>query len=399
MHCAGSLRRADKIESHLSCIPRIFGAFGRMTTLPDRLLLNPHLKTASLPSINADTVQKFHEQLPEYRVTPLHDYTELADELQLGRLFVKDESSRFGLPAFKILGASWGTYRAVCTRLGLAEQDVAFDQVAKKAQSEGLLVFAATAGNHGRAVSYIARLLGIPAQVFVPRDLDDHTKDIIANEGAEIYLSEHYDQAVKDAEISAIKANGVLVQDTAWLGYEEIPNWITDGYTTMFREIDDQLELAKVCPTHVVTPVGVGSLAHAVVKHYKSTNHRSTKVLTVEPQNAACLMTSLQAGKATTIDTSYTICNGMNCGTVSSTAWPDLRDHVDAAILVDDLEAHTGVEKLLKFGLEAGPCGGASLAALTQLTTEQKALLGLNRNSVVALLCTEGKRPYDIAAP
>lgn len=365
----------------------------------DRFLLNPHLKTTRLQPVDATSVQKFHEQLPDYRVSSLHELPELADELQFGRLFVKDESSRFGLPAFKILGASWGTYRSVCARLELTEEDIPFDVVAEQAQSKGLLAFSATAGNHGRAVSYIARLLGIPAQIFVPKDLDDHTKDVIANEGAEIHLSENYDHAVKDAETAAANTDGVLVQDTAWPGYEEIPNWITDGYTTMFREIDHQLGMAEAHLTHIITPVGVGSLAHAVVKHYKSTAHQSVKVLTVEPQTAACLMTSLHAGKAVSIDTGSTICNGMNCGTVSSTAWPDLRDHVDGAILVNDLEAHAGVERLSRLGLEAGPCGGASLAALTQLTVEQKASLGLHRNSVVVMLCTEGKRPYSVAAP
>lgn len=157
----------------------------------------------------------------------------------------------------------------------------------------------------------------------------------------------------------------------------------------MLRETD--LQLAGKTATCAIASVGVGSWAHAVVQHYKSEDRRAT-VVTVEPERAACLKTSLEAGEIVPIETGDTIMSGMNCGTVSTTAWPFLKDGVDASLTISDAEAHGDTQYLQKNGVPCGPCGAAPLSALRRLC-EEKAL-GLGPESVVVLFSTEASRPY-----
>jgi threonine dehydratase len=167
-----------------------------------------------------------------------------------------------------------------------------------------------------------------------------------------------------------------------------------EGYGTMMREIDKQLGDQK--PDLVVVPVGVGSFAQAVVSHYKASGHRS-RVLTVEPDTAACVYTSLTAGEPVALETTGpTIMEGLDCGTVSSKAWPVLQAGVDGSLTISDYEAHEACIRLRSLGVSAGPCGAAPLAALRRLTSTDKAALELNESSVVVLLCTEGHREYNV---
>jgi diaminopropionate ammonia-lyase len=167
----------------------------------------------------------------------------------------------------------------------------------------------------------------------------------------------------------------------------------------MLDESDEQVieRTGGVPTTHAIVPVGVGSIAQAVTQHFKS-SERSTcpaKVITVEPDTAASLKTSLEAGKIITVPTEDSIMCGMNCGTVSTTAWPVLRAGVDASILVTDIEAHQAVLDLKVLGIHAGPCGASTLAALRRAVSVKREELGLDRSSVVVLFCTEGAREYE----
>jgi threonine dehydratase len=158
----------------------------------------------------------------------------------------------------------------------------------------------------------------------------------------------------------------------------------------MMNEIDDAL--GDISPDLVVTPVGVGSLAQAVVQHCKSRG-RATRVLAVEADAAACLWESLEAGTSVSLDTSRTIMSGMNCGTVSTEAWPLLRSGIDMSVAVSDQEAHQAVQDLKSHGVYCGPCGAATLTGLRAISLTE---LGLSEDSVVVLLSTEGSRSYDI---
>ncbi|KAJ5606034.1 Peptidase M20 [Penicillium lagena] len=341
-------------------------------------------------------LEQFHRSLPGYAPTPLVPLRDLATELGVRAVFVKDESDRFGLPSFKVLGASWGCYRAIAAYLDLPST-MPLNELSTKAQEKSTTLVAATEGNHGRAVAFMARLLDIKAQIFVPQHMDNTTRNLIAKEGANvIVVPGDYNEAVKQgAEASKQVAGALLIQDTAFEGYEDVPAWIVEGYSTMLAEIEDHLAQLGLVGSVMVTPVGVGSLAHAVARHCKS-KENTMAVVAVEPDSAPCLSSSLNAGQSITVRTGATIMDGMNCGTLSATAWSDLQQLVDACVTVSCYEAHRAVQYLSSHSIPAGPCGGASLAAIRHLATSKDAPSILNKDSVVVLLATEGTRDYQI---
>ncbi|MCK0113427.1 pyridoxal-phosphate dependent enzyme [Ornithinimicrobium sp. F0845] len=349
--------------------------------------------TAAPPSAARD----FHRTLAGYAPTPLIDLPDLAAELGVGRVLVKDESARLGLPAFKILGASWACKQAL-------------------ERCPGARLVTATDGNHGRAVARMARELGVTATIFVPAVMPESTAALIESEGAEVVrVDGDYDEAVRSAATYADGggAHGqppgtgsprVLVQDTAWPGYEEVPQWIVDGYATLVEEVDEALGRQ---PDLFAVPVGVGSLAQAVVAHYRRGRlpHEArrdgaagaptaypTRVLAVEPDTAACVLASLHDGRPTSVPTPDTVMAGLNCGTVSSLAWPTLRDGCDAAVTVTDEAALSASRDLAARGASSGPCGAATLAGVRAALTDpsRRADLDLPRDAVVVLLSTEG---------
>jgi diaminopropionate ammonia-lyase len=206
----------------------------------------------------------------------------------------------------------------------------------------------------------------------------------IRDEGGSVtHVAGNYDDAVH-AAAHAVDGDAVLVQDMAWDGYEDIPGWIVDGYTTLFTELDDQLRGRGIAPPDlVVVPAGVGSLLQAALTHYRSGDAPAgTTVLSVEPRSAACVMASVTAGRPVTVPTSVTSMAGLNCGTVSSLAWPYIRPGLDACVAVDDAEVADAARELAEHGVDAGPCGAAPLAALHAV---HGGLTG-----TVVLLVTEG---------
>jgi diaminopropionate ammonia-lyase len=313
----------------------------------------------------------FHRSLPGYEPTPLVDLPDLAAELGVGRVLVKDESSRLGLPAFKVLGASWACHQV-------------------QQRQPGSELVTATDGNHGRAVARMAAHFGVAATVFVPDVMLPGTAERIAAEGARVVrLDVGYDDAVRTAAAYADQSAGrALVQDTAWDGYTEVPAWIVEGYQTLLQEVDDQLGGA---PDLVAVPVGVGSLAEAVVRHYRQPGAARPTVLSVEPDTAACVLASLLADEPVTVPTGATVMAGLNCGTVSHSAWPVLRGGCDAAVAVSDAEASAAVDDLALRGVSSGPSGAATLAGVrAALTPGRREALDLPADAVVVLLSTEG---------
>lgn len=262
------------------------------------------------------------------------------------------------------------------------------------------MLYAATDGNHGRAVARMAQYLGISAVIYVPAMVDAEARSKIAGEGAVVEVCEgDYDETVMHTKVVAREKKGLLISDTALEEGDEVPGWIVEGYQTMFDEIERQvLECTGEGRINcVVTPVGVGSLAQAVVTHVSCRRKLgvvNTKVVAVEPAAAACLMASLEKGEITSIETGYTICTGMCCGTLSVTGWPILRDGVDFAVTVEDRDVHRAVRRLEEYGVLAGPCGAACLAGLQELIASQGSVL--DADAVVVLLCTEGERGYDM---
>ena len=178
-----------------------------------------------------------------------------------------------------------------------------------------------------------------------------------------------YDEAVRTAARYAADTGGILVQDTAWHGYEEVPGWIVDGYSTLFRELDDQLaDLGIDQPDLVLVPTGVGSLLQAALTHYRAdSTGADTAVVSVEPVEAACVQASIAAGHPVSVATGHTIMAGLNCGTVSSLAWPSIHRGLDAAATVTDDQVTSAARDLADNGVPVGPCGAAPLAAARTL--------------------------------
>lgn len=346
--------------------------------------------------VDLSIVQQFHQQLPNYARTPLVSLNDVAKKLNVKQVFIKDESNRLGLPAFKILGASWGSCRAIIAKTGIPT-DSSLDRIAEAAQREGIVLLTASAGNHGRALAVMARTLGVQARIYVPRTINDEAIRLISSEGAEVIVStEDYDGAMREAWDNANKTEGGLfVQDTAFEGYQDIPGWIVEGYSTLLCEIEDQLQEQDLKATLVVTPVGVGSLAHDVVRHCKS-NDRDCAVMSVEPDTAACLYQSLAAGRPTRVITTKTTMEGMNCGTLSSTVFHDLQHGTDASATISDYESHQAIQYLSSKSINSGPCGGAALAALWRLAESLSWPKWLTEDAVIIVLSTEGPREYSI---
>jgi diaminopropionate ammonia-lyase len=349
----------------------------------------PRSWTPAAPEYAAAT---FHSSIPGYQPTPLVDLPELAAELGVAAVFLKDESDRLGLPAFKILGASWAVNRALSYRSGF---DVPAESLTELRERSGpTTLVTATDGNHGRALARMAALLGLPARIYVPAGTTDETVDAITTEGAEVVKTDLiYDEVVWGAASStAGHPEDLLIQDTAWQGYEQIPEWIVEGYGTLFGEIGMQLMERAV---HLVAvPTGVGSLVQAALQYYRNpVREQQPAIITVEPVMAACVTVSLAAGRRVSVDTSTpTIMAGLNCGTISTIAWPAIRDGLDASVTVTDDDARSAMYRLNELGVPAGPCGGSALAGVRAALSDpdRRAALGISEQSAVVLISTDG---------
>jgi diaminopropionate ammonia-lyase len=335
---------------------------------------------------------QFHSSLPGYRPTPLVELPELAAELGVAAVFVKDESERLGLSAFKILGASWAVNRALSQRSGFDSPAGTLTELRDRSGPATLVT--ATDGNHGHALARVAALLGLAARIYVPAGTAMQTVEAIASKGAQVVQTDLvYDEVVWAAASStAGHPEDLLIQDTAWRGYEQIPRWIVEGYHTLFDEIDTQLGDRAI---HLVAvPTGVGSLLQAALPHYRDpTAQQWPAILAVEPVTAACVTASLAAGKRVSVDTSTpTIMAGLNCGTVSTIAWPAIRDGLDAGVAVTDDQARAAMHRLHELGVPAGPCGGAALAGVWEALGDagHRAALAITADCVLVLISTDG---------
>jgi diaminopropionate ammonia-lyase len=278
----------------------------------------------------------------------------VADELGLAAVLVKDESNRLGLPAFKVLGASW-----------------AIELALREAPATHTLV-AASAGNHGRAVAHVAAQRGLRARVFLPARSLPASRAAIAGEGAEVVVVDGtYEDAVARAEAAGREPGALLIAD---VGEDGPARWVIDGYSTLFAEAAAQAPYDTI-----LVPVGVGALAAAAASHGAATG---VTVIGVEPTTAACLTASLAAGRPTAVPTPGTTMAGLDCAEVSPAAWPFLRAGIERTVTVDDAQAAAAVRELAAAGLAIGESGAAPLAALR--------VLGLDPGGRVLLIATEG---------
>jgi diaminopropionate ammonia-lyase len=362
-----------------------------MVRHPGTILVNP-MKRADYRAPPSVSPRWFHRRLPGYAVTPLRELPQLASSLGVGRIFVKDESMRLGLPAFKMLGASWATYRVLADKLGCGPQDWAsIDDLKSLVRPlHPVTLAAATDGNHGRAVARMARVLGFASRIWLPSNTVEARIAAIAEEGATVHVSQGgYDDAVAESAAAA-DAQTLVISDTSWLGYETVPAWVIEGYATILEEIDEQLDAADIDkPDMVVVPIGVGAFAAAVAGHYRQTGARPMLV-GAEPTSAACAMESARAGKLVQLEgPQHSIMAGLNCGTPSPIAWPTVSASFDLFVTVSDDEDIDAMRTFHRNGIVSGESGSAPLAALTVMSRDF-AIRETLRTSTIVLLSTEG---------
>jgi diaminopropionate ammonia-lyase len=289
-----------------------------------KVFANPAYAPASVPAPVGDALA-FHRGLEGYAPTPVRDLG--------GGVFLKDESNRLGLPAFKVLGASWAAERAL------------------RADPSIHTLVAASAGNHGRAVAHVARARGLRARVYLPARSVAARRAAIADEGAEVVVVDgSYEQAVRLAAAAGSQDGCFELADVGASGPAE---WVIDGYATLFDEIEGTFDALLV-------PIGVGSLGAAAARYGASVG---TPVIGVEPDVAACLTAALAAGEPVEIPTPGTSMAGLDCAIVSEAAWPTLYCGIHSTVTVSDAEVHAAMRALAALGLTIGDSGAAPYAA------------------------------------
>ncbi|HCU2818767.1 TPA: diaminopropionate ammonia-lyase [Clostridioides difficile] len=359
-------------------------------------------------------VRNFHKSFPQYKETPLANLEGLAKKLGVAGVYVKDESYRFGLNAFKVLGGSYSMGRYLAQRLDTDISELGYDKLTSKEIKEKLgeiTFFTATDGNHGRGVAWTANKLGQKSVVLMPKGSSEFRLNKIKGEGADASITDlNYDDAVRLAnDYAEADDHGVMVQDTAWDGYEEIPAWIMQGYGTMAQEAIEQLkEYGVDRPTHVFVQAGVGSLAGAVQGYVVSIYDECPITVVVEADEADCYYKSAEAGdgKPRFVGGDMpTIMAGLACGEPNTIGFEVLKNHAAAFVSAPDWVSAKGMRTLGNplNGDEKVISGesGAVTTGLLVAAMEREDLadlrkdLKLDENSRILLISTEGDTDPD----
>ena len=386
--------------------------------MPAMLLLNPFRKVVGQDADTVDVadfspavaqrVRAFHASFSQYCPTPLVALPGLAGQLGLKSVCVKDESKRFGLNAFKVLGGSYAVDRCLAERLNLTEQGLTKSQLHNTGAStaaDKITFISTTDGNHGRGLAWTARELGYPCIIYMPKGSEPARRDNILALGAQCTITDlNYDDTVRMSWNMAQEKGYVMVQDTAWEGYEQIPAWIMQGYLTLTAEILEQMQTASIRPTHCFLQAGVGSFAAAVAAFLVAAmGNDAPRIIIVEPHAANCFYQSALAGdgKAHAVGGSLqTLMAGLACGEPSTLAWNILKDYTTAFMSCPDYMAANGMRMLAApvqgdQPIVSGESGAAGAGALHWLmchptAASQRETLSLNAEASVLLISTEG---------
>lgn len=378
--------------------------------VPNRM---PKSEDVNLQIMSLENVSKsraFHSSFPQYSITPLARLDTMAKYLGVGGLYIKDESYRFGLNAFKVLGGSFAMARYIAQKMGKDVSELSYEYMTSdrlRKEFGQATFFTATDGNHGRGVAWAANKLGQKAVVHMPKGSAKARFDNIAKEGAQVTIEElNYDDCVRlaNSEAEATK-NGVMVQDTAWDGYEEIPSWIMQGYGTMASEAADQLRQIGVNrPTHIFIQAGVGSLAGAIQGFFANLfPDCPPKVVIMEASAAECLYRGALVGDGNpriVTGELRTIMAGLACGEPNTLSWDILRNHASAFVSCPDWVSAKGMRMLgvpcegdpVVISGESGAVGMGCVDAVMMDNSYQdlRDYLELDRFSQVLMFSTEG---------
>ncbi len=380
----------------------------------NRMVGKQQVSTDFLSEKEIQKAKQFHQSFPEYSITPLRSLHNLAKFLGVAGIYVKDESYRFGLNAFKVLGGSFAMGKYLAQKLGKDIGSLDYHTLTsdETRRSLGEITFATTTdGNHGRGVAWTANRLKQKSVVYMPKGSSQTRLENIRAEGAEAAIVEmNYDDAVRMTAENAQKYGWIIVQDTAWEGYEEIPTWIMQGYGTMAAESLDQLRQFQVeKPTHIFVQAGVGSLAGAVQGYFAAVfGEERPKTIIVEADKADCLYKSALAndGKPRVVGGDMeTIMAGLACGEPNTIGWRVLRDYSDMFFSCPDWLAAKGMRVLGNplgedLRVISGESGAVTAGLVFELMKckdleEAKAQLGLTKDSQILLFSTEGDTDPD----
>ena len=360
----------------------------------------------------AESVRRFHQSFPQYDPTPLVTLTNLARNLKVANIWIKDESYRFGLNAFKVLGASYAIACVIGGKLGIPEDNLSFhmfNSAPIREKLTGTTFVTATDGNHGRAVAWAAQKLGVNAVVYMPQGSSRARFEAIKQYGAQTEIIKgNYDDAVHWAAQQAQKNDWILVQDTAWEGYEEIPTKIIQGYLTLLHEALEQLG-GKI-PTHVFVQCGVGSLASAVQAYLVELfGMRRPKFIVVEPERASCFYESMSINDGNLHKISgdlNTIMAGLACGEPGLLGWKILYSYADVFVTCSDSVAIKGMRILANplagdDKVVSGESGAVTTGLLACLVGDARyrkiaEALKITQESKILLISTEGDTDPDM---
>jgi diaminopropionate ammonia-lyase len=366
--------------------------------------------TAPLQLMEAAEMKKaqaFHSSFPQYEQTPLIRLDGLANKLGVKGIYIKDESFRFGLNAFKVLGGSYAIAKYIAKLTNCDISAMTYERLISQELRDKIgqiTFFTATDGNHGRGVAWAANKLGQQAVVFMPAGSSQTRLNNIKAEGAQAsIIAGNYDDAVRLAVAESAKIpNSVVIQDTAWEGYEEIPGWIMQGYGTMAAETDQQLQELDAAVTHIFVQAGVGSLAGAVQGYFTAAYGSAGPTVTVvEPHAANCLFQSAKAMDYQVVGGAMaTIMAGLACGEPNTISWELLKNNTSFFASCPDWVAAKGMRVLASprrgdRQVVSGESGAVGAGLLATLMTDgnyhkMRQQMGLNEDSVVLLFSTEG---------
>ena len=339
-----------------------------------------------LPEKLIDEAIKSISSWNSYSPTPLVRLDKLSSILGLKEIYYKDESKRFTLKSFKALGGAFAVEKVANGR-------------------KNITVATATAGNHGRSVAWGAQKLGLNCKIFISEYVSESRADAMREFGANVVrVKGNYDNSLKECIAQSQKNNWEIVQDTAWSGYELIPQYIMAGYTIMMKEIFDQINNDVI--SHVFLQAGVGGMASAMIAGIAKFSNSIPKIIIVEPEDADCVLKSIKNNEPTRIKVEKeSIMGGMSCGEVSKVAWNILKLSTNYCLTIPDTMV-ARVSSLLanknfsKNKIEAGECATPGIIALKGICFNQelKNKIKLNKNSKVLVFGCEGatdKKMYN----
>ena len=319
-----------------------------------------------------------------YSPTPLIELNKLSKELNINKIFYKDESKRFGLKSFKALGGAY-----------------AVEKVSNG--NKDIIVATATAGNHGRSVAWGARRLGLKCKIFISEFVSEARGQAMAELGADVVkVKGNYEKSLIECIKQSTDNNWQIVQDVAWKDYMIVPKYTMAGYTVMMKEIVDQINQNKI--SHIILQAGVGGMAGAMVAGIARYLDNVPVTLVVEPDSAACVLESIKTGKIEKIDIKReSLMGGMSCGEVSLVPWEILKNSVKHCIsLPDDDIAKTmkllGNSSFSDQPIIAGENSAPGVISLIASCEDQniKQNLNLDQSSNVLVIGCEGDTDQEM---